>query len=321
MIHPARSPGWEPEPRGFVVCCVPMTRLAAVGFLVALAFTLVPAGGCGKERGVVSAEAARADVDKLVELTAKDVAEVERGLPEGAKKLGELLTNTLGKDGDPKQNSPAVRSALLKMRQQIPDLGIAKSTFFAFGDTRGIAVRNDFELDTMAGKDLIAGWPGLKPVLEGNAYVTTTGLFPGAPNPAGPDKEWVAAVPVKKPDGAAAGILVTGWTYRRFAYHLQVTLQREVQDQLMRKGEKGKMPILYVCLFDKDAIYGAGAPGAAPVPPLNEKALAPLGLHSKTASGPASSPIRIAERDFGWAAVRLPKLDPEVGAVILRSEI
>jgi hypothetical protein len=289
-------------------------------FLVA-GLLAIPAGGCGKERGVVSADAARADVDKLIELTAKDVAEVERGLPDGAKKLNDLLAKELGKDGDPKQNSPAVRSALLKMRQQVPDLGIAKSTFFAFGDVKGIAIRNDFEHDTMAGKDLIAGWPGLKPVVEGAAYATTTGLFPGAPNPVGPDKEWVAAVPVKKADGQAAGILVTGWTYRRFAYHLQVTLQREVQDQLMRKGDKGKMPILYVCLFDQESIYGAGAPGAIPVPEVNEKALLPLGLHQKTANGPASSPLKIEGREFGWAATRLVKLGPDVGVVILRSEI
>jgi hypothetical protein len=283
--------------------------------------SLVVLGACGKERGQRSAEDARADVQTLIDLTAKDVAEVERGLPEGAKKLSDLFAKEVGKDGDPKKNAPAVRSALLKMRQQVPDLGIAKSTFFAFGDEKGIAVRNDFEHDTMAGKDLIAGWPGLKPVLEDAPFVTTTGVFPGAPNPAGPDKEWVAAVPVKKADGARQGILVTGWTYRRFAYHLQVTLQRDVQDHLMRKSDKGKMPILYVCLFDKENVYGAGAPGAIPVPEVNEKALAQIGLHAKTEAGLAASPLKITDREFGWAAARLTKLGSDVGVVVLRSEI
>ncbi len=276
--------------------------------------------GC-KERGRKSADEARANVQMLVDLTDKDVAEVERGLPEGSKKLAELLAKEVGKDGDPKQNVPAVRSALLKMRQQVPDLGIAKSTFFAFADDKGVAVRNDFEHDTMAGKDLVKGWPGLEPVLRGAPYAATTGRFPGTPNPAGPDKEWVAAVPVKKADGAPLGLLVTGWTYRRFAYHLQVTLQRELQDQLMRAGDKGKMPIVYVCLFDKESVYGAGAPGVTPVPEVNEKALAEAGLHAKTETGPASAPLRIADREFGWAAARLPKLGPDVGVVILRSEI
>jgi len=275
--------------------------------------------GC-KDRGQKSSEDARADVQTLIALTEKDVAEVERGLPEGAKKLSELLAKEVGKDGDPKQNVPGVRSALLKMRQQVPDLGIAKSTFFAFADEKGIAIRNDFEHDTMAGKDLVKGWPGIKPVLDGAPYAATTGEFPGTPNPAGPDREWVAAVPVKKADGSPQGMLVTGWTYRRFAYHLQVTLQREIQDQLMRSSEKGKMPIVYVCLFDKEHVYGAGSPGATPVPEVNEKALANVGLHAKTEAGLASSPLKITDREFGWAAARLPKLGPDVGVVVLRSE-
>jgi hypothetical protein len=297
-----------------------MIRPVALVIVVGLAFGAVT--GC-KDPGTKSAEEAKADVQKLVELTTKDVAEVERGLPDGAKKLAELLAKEVGKDGDPKTNVPAVRSSLLKMRQQVPDLGIAKSTFFAFADAKGVAIRNDFENDTMAGKDLIAGWPGLKPVVDGAPYAATTGQFPGTPNPAGPDREWVAAVPVKKADGSATqGVLVTGWTYRRFAYHLQITIQRELQDQLMRNKDKGgKMPILYVCLFDKDNVYGAGAPGAIPVPEVDEKALAQVGLHAKTASGMASSPLKITDRDFGWAATRLPKIGPEVGVVVLRSEI
>jgi hypothetical protein len=283
--------------------------------------SLFALSGC-KDPGQKSAEAARGDVARLVDLTAKDVAEVERGLPEGSKKLNALFEKELGKDGDPKSNVPAVRSALLKMRQQVPDLGIAKSTFFAYADDKGIAIRNDFEQDTMAGKDLVAGWPGLKPVVDGQDFVATTGAMKGGvPNPAGPDKEWVAAAPVKKSDGSKNGILVTGWTYRRFAYHLQVTAQRDIQDSLMRNGEKGKMPILYVCLFDKESVYCAGAPGAPPVPPVSEKALVDANLFAKTEPGPAAEPLKITDRDFGWGAQRAPKLGPEVGVVVLRSEI
>lgn len=89
----------------------------------------------------------------------------------------------------------------------------------------------------------------------------------------------------------------------------------------MRNKDKGKMPILYVCLFDKEHVYGAGAPGATPVPVVNEKALADVGLHAKTEAGLASSPLKITNREFGWAAARLPKLGPDVGVVVLRSEL
>lgn len=296
-----------------------VTARKALSFWAA-AVAIAPSLGCEKDRGQKSAEEARADVQKLVELTDKDVAEVERGLPEGAKRLELLLAKEVGKDGDPRANAPGVRSSLLKMRQQVPDLGVAKSTFFAFTDDKGVAIRNDFEHDTMAGKDLVKGWPGLKAVVDGAAYTSTTGQFPGVPNPAGPDKEWVAAVPVKKGE-ATQGILVTGWTYRRFAYHLQVTRQRELQDERMRQGDKLKMPILYVSLFDKENVYGASSPSAIPVPEVNERTLAGVGLHAKTEAGPASEPIKITERDFGWAAARLPKLGPDVGVVVLRSEL
>ncbi|MBX3234313.1 MAG: hypothetical protein KIT84_21605 [Labilithrix sp.] len=275
-----------------------------------------------KSQGEKSAEDAAKDVQKLVEMTDKDVAEIERGLPEGAKKIVPLLEKELGKEGDPKSNLPAVRSALLKMRQQVPDLGIAKSTFFAYADDKGVAYRNDFEHDTMNGKDLVAAWPGLKPATESAAFAATNGPPPDTtPHPAGPDKDWVAAVPVKKADGSKYGLLVTGWTYRRFAYHLQVTAQREVQDQLMRNGDKGKMPVLYVCMFDKDGVYCATAPGAPKVPPVNEKTLTEAGLHAATAESPASKAIKIEERDFGWAAARTPRLGADVGVVVLRSNV
>ena len=287
-------------------------------FAMAAAFLLTAAtGACGKDRATASAEAAKANVQKLVDLTATDVGEVEHGLPEGAKKLDVLLAKEIGKE-DPKANAPAVRSALLKMRQQVPELGIAKSTFFAFTDPNGVAIRNDFEQDTMAGKDLLTRWPGLVPAARTGAFASTVSTAAdGAADKA--DKDWVAAVPVKKADGTTEGLLITGWTYRRFAYHLQVTLQREVQEGLMRSG--GKMPILYVCLFDRENVYGANAPRAIPVPPVNEKALAEVGLRAKTEAGIAASPPKITDRDFGWAATRLPKLGADVGVVVLRSEL
>lgn len=283
----------------------------SLAFAALLASTSLGAVGC-KDKAKVSEEEAKGNVKELVTLATEDVAEVERGLPEGAKRMAA----TLAKEPDGPKNSAAVRTALLKMRQQVPDLGKAKSTFFAFTDDKGIAIRNDLEQDTMAGKDVVGAYPDLKRALGGESFVATTGQFPGAPNPAGPDKEWVAAVPVKKDDGALNGLLVTGWTYRRFAYHLQESLKRDLQDRLMREGEKGKLPVLYVLLFDKTGVYGPRA-----TPAVNEQVLHDLNLVEKTASGAADGTITITDRSFGWAAARVPKLGPDLGVVVLRSEI
>jgi hypothetical protein len=287
------------------------SRRLGVAFAAVLAFAAPALAGC-KDKGKLSADAARANVQLLVTLAEKDVAEVERGLPEGGKKMAAQLA----KESDAKHNPALVRSALLKTRQQVSDLAVAKSTFFAFTDDKGVAIRNDLEQDTMAGKDIVAAYPDFKRALAGEPYVATQGRFPGVPNPQGPDKEWVAAVPVNLQSDTVGGLLVTGWTYRRFAYHLQEALKRDLQDQLMREGDKGKLPVLYVFVFDEAGVYGARG-----TPPGNEKALADLLLVKRTEKGPAEGPITIDDRAFGFAAARVPKLGPDVGIAVLRSEI
>lgn len=274
----------------------------------AVALLLLTASGC-KDRAKESEARAREHVQELATLVEKDVAEVERGLPEGAKRLGLLLANE-----EPSKNLPAVRSALQKVRRDVPDLLLAKSTFFALADEAGIAIRNDLEQDAMAGQNLFGIFPGLAGAKSG--YVSTTGAFPGAVGKAGPDKDWLAASPVKRADGSTLGVFVTGWTFRRFALHLSETLKHDLQERMMASEQKTKMPVLYVGVFDKSGVYGAPQ-----TPPTNEKALAEQDLVGKTAAGPSSGTLVLTDRAFGWAAVRTPKLGAEVGVFVLRSEI
>lgn len=280
-----------------------------VGTFVAIAFSAACASsvsGC-TDKGKVSEKQAVTHLDELGALAQKDVEEVERGLPAGAQRLQKLYA----KNADPHQDLPAARSALLRMRREVPDLNVAKSTFFALADDKGIAIRNDLEEDAMAGQNLITIFPELSKALSG-AYVTTTGKFPGPTPPSGPDKDWIAAVPVKKEDGSVAGILVTGWTFRRFAYHLQETLKHDLET----KQQNGKLPVLYISIFDKTGVYSAPQ-----TPAINDKAMADLDLLAKTANGPAEGNMTITDRDFGWAAARAPKLGPDIGIAVLRSEL
>ena len=41
----------------------------------------------------------------------------------------------------------------------------------------------------------------------------------------------------------------------------------------------------------------------------------------KTAGGRAEGTLIITDRDFGWVATRLPKLGPDIGLAVLRSEL
>ena len=56
----------------------------------------------------------------LSALVDKDVAEVERGMPEGAKRLAPLVSG----GADPRQDVAGVRKALVRVRRDVMDLSI-----------------------------------------------------------------------------------------------------------------------------------------------------------------------------------------------------
>jgi hypothetical protein len=264
-----------------------------------------------KDKAEGSAQKAAENAQALVTLATKDVEEIERGLPEGAKRFAPALA----KGAEPLE-PPAVRTRLNKTHREVPDLNISKSTFFALADDKGTAIRNDLEVDTMAGQNLVQIFPDLQKAL-GGAYVETIGAFPGSVSPIqGKDRDWIAAAPVKRDDGTVGGLLVTGWAFRRFAFHLQEQLKHDIGEGLRNAHDTGKLPVLYVALFDKTGVYAA-----TQTPAVNETALAGEKLFEKTAGAPAQGVVSITGRDFGYAAARAPKLGADVGIAVLRSEI
>jgi hypothetical protein len=277
---------------------------------LATAMAAMTALGACKDQAKESAAQAVRNASALAALVDKDVAEIERGLPEGAKRLAPLVSG----GADPKQDVAAVRKALLRVRRDVQDLEIAKSTFFALADSGGVAIRNDLEEDVMAGQNLFSIFPAL--ARAKSEYVTTTGSFPNATAKNGPDEDWVAAVPVKREDGSTGAVFVTGWTYRYFARHLQESLKDRLVQDAKAGGTEGKLPVFYVAVFDKTGVYPAPL-----TPQVDEKALAGLELLAKTAGGDAQGTLNITDRAFGWAATRTPKLAPETGVVVLRSEL
>jgi len=276
-----------------------MKRTAALVLAVA-------ALGC-TDKAKVSEREAHANLDALATIANSDVGEIERGLPLGAVKLSALWAQ----GNDPRQDLHAVRSALARMRREVPDLDVAKSTFFAIADDKGIAIRNDLEEDAMAGLNLLKLFPDLAKA-ESGSYVATSGAFPGPALPSGPDKDWIAATPIKKDDGSVGGILLTGWTFRRFAYHLEEQLRHDLE----QKQQNQKLPVLYVMLFDETGAYGAPQ-----TPKVNEQAIANLNPVKATANGVAEGTMTITDREFGWVAERVPKLGGSIGIAVLRSEL
>jgi hypothetical protein len=292
----------------------PLTVLTAASSVVCATGLAAPLALLGlldscKDQAKESAAHAGPDATVLADLVAKDVGEIDRGLPQGALKLAPLVAD----GADPRQDIAGVRKALVRVRREVIDLNVAKSTFFALTDPSGVAIRNDLEEDVMAGQNLSAIFPALVKARDG--FITGTGAFPKTSATGPADEDWIAGAPVKRADGSTGAVLVTGWSYRYFARHLQEALKTHLLDEAKAAGQEGKLPVFYTAVFDKAGVY------ASPLTPdVDAKALASQDLVGKTESGPATGTLTIDDRPFGFAAQRTPSLAPGTGVVVLRSD-
>ncbi len=294
--------------------CAALAALACLG-VAALGLT-----GCD-DKGKISEKGAAAQIASVVATVDQDVGELERGLPVGAGKAAAILY----KNGDPRDDLGAVRKGLAKVQREVPDLTAAKSTFFALVDAKGVAVRNNLEIDVMGGRDLFALFPSLreatsKPIASGVGLFAEAVGVRDAGTAAGVDPTWIAAAAIRSEltDAGAPqvlGYLTTGWSFRRFAYHLQEALRVEEKTKMLGTSD-AKLAILYVAVFDAEHVYTAPQ-----TPQINEEALEKLGLSGKTEAGVASGVLDLEGRPFGWAATRTPKWGPQLGVVLLRSEV
>lgn len=259
--------------------------------------------GC-TDQGKVSAERASAHARFLAPLVDKDLQEVRSGLPKGTPFLEELWSKS-----ETVLDPEAARDGLVKARSKVQDLRVAKSTFFAVAELSGLVVRNDLQMDLMAGKNLFEFFPGLKAAAE-TGYVETTGSMPDARGTEGKaDGQWIAAAVVKH-EGAAKGLFVTGWAWTLYARRLEEALKSQLWDE-----EKGKKPLFYVMVIAGDQAYGTG-----PTPQVNLDTVARLEPFKNAVSGHFQTKVEITGREFGFAAQSVEGLGPDVMVGVLRSE-
>jgi len=284
---------------------------------VSRSFALLPAAllalnltAC-EDRKKLSEQGAADEVARLAPVVKEDVEQVRKGLPEGATQLASLT------DTDTLANPAALQRAIATARAKVQDLDRAKSTFFSFTDTSGTVLRSEADPDMLAGKSVLASFPALKKALEptsGNVEVfgemqEMRGVRTG------PDLAWVVAHPVKDDKGSVKGMFVTGWSFRRFAYHLEETAKRHLIEATEKAGKKN-VPVVYVFAVKANKAYGAPL-----APDVNAQQIESLNVLEKTASGPYHSAIEITGRVFGVAAQRTPELGDDAAVVVLLSEI
>lgn len=273
-----------------------------------LAALLTSLGACTRSVEM-SVARARQHVSMLVGATAVDVEELRKGLPEGAKSLRSLYQS----DASAKDDLGEVRKQLDRARNQVQDLRIAKSTFFALVDRDGLVLRSDREPDLMAGKNLFDSFPDVRQVLNGQSVVSRGSMPEAAGLKGRPDGQYILGVPVYK-ENDVAGVYISGWSWSAYAYRLQNALISAVR--VDKKDERAKDPLIYVYVVVDDSVFGA--PNA---PEVNATA-----IHKQSAltrikgTEVFSSPLEITGRDFGLAVQLAPSLGANVAVAVLRSE-
>lgn len=279
-------------------------RRAQLAFVVLLAWGAL---GC-EDVGKKSAHLARGHALWLGRAAREDVSQVRKGLPVGGPLLEELFRAAAPEVPDPE----SARRALVQTRDKVPELNIAKSTFFAVATADGQIIRSDAQTDDLAGKNLLAAFPALAG-LGGVSYLETRGAMPEAARVRGrPDAQWVAAVPIRLGD-RWVGSYVTGWSWSGYAYRLETALRSSI---LGETEEGAKVPLVYVYVLVGDAAYGA------PVAPVvNGKAIQAQKPFEHARGDEAwAIPLEIEGRAFGVAVVRVAELGEQVAIAVLRSE-
>ncbi len=265
--------------------------------------------GCG-DPAKASQKAASERLAGAVALVKEDVAEVRRGLPEGAAKLSKLL------GPDPGADLGGLQRAISSARAGVKDLQIAKSTFFVFTDPTGTVLRSEADPDLLATKNIFSFLPKLAKAKEASSGVVEDfGDVKDIHIRAGNDSAWAAAHPVKDEKGEVRGTFVTGWSMRGLAYHLEEMVKREVVEAAKKDGKKS-VPVVYVFVLRGKKAYGAGQ-----TPDVNTQAVEALDPLSKAQNGNFEAGLEITGRVFGIAAAKTPEYAEDMGVAIIASEI
>ena len=110
-------------------------------------------------------------------------------------------------------------------------------------------------------------------------------------------------------------MFVTGWSLRRFAYHIDETAKQELIKAAERE-RKVKVPLVYAFLIKDGKAYGAPM-----APDVNAKAVEGLDLLGKTQGGAYRGHLEITNRVFGVAAERVPEIGENVVLSVIVSEV
>jgi len=274
---------------------------------VGVGLLLLCSVGCANE-GEKSARLVVPNLKYVASAVERDLGEVRRGMPAGAKEL-----TTLFERAAPERPAAAdAREELVRLRSDNPDISSAKSTFFLIAASDGTILRNNLDSDEMAEKNLFQVYPATKNALTQD-YVELGGSWDvarGVNNR--PDAQWLSSARIMV-KGTPVGLFVSGWSWSSYAYRLEMALRSEVLGET-KSGDK--VPLLYVYVVVDGHAYGT------PVSPVvNGEEILKLNPVAKAKGKDMwTGPIEITRRAFGLGLKHIPLFSSDVVVAVLRSE-
>ena len=258
------------------------------------------AAACTRPGGSNNERLARDNVNFLVEISVADTTEVERGLPEGAKRLS---TDDLSKQ---------TAKEIATVRRQVLDLNSAKTVVFGVVSLEGRWLATDAEKDPYAGN---AVGQGTERLFEGARTLPITNNIYARERRGKHEAAYLAASAIRDTKGNINGYFVTALSLSEYAYRLQEALKNRWAS-LLRDASKGHdiLPIFYVVLATPTDVYPARK-----VPSVNVDALKGEGIYAK-ATTLSSGNLTITDRKFAYSTAMLTKLGREVAVAVLHSE-
>jgi len=268
----------------------------------------VPLAGCRDKMKEVQPLGDSA-LEALLPIIERDTKQIRDGLPKGAVELAKHL------DEDPSANREGLRTAIVKARESVKELVVAKSTFFVFVGTDGVVKRAESDPDLAADKSLVEAVPETKAMLDkSEKLVEVFGYMEGLRGVnKGNEMQWIVGSPVVV-EGDLKGAFVTGFSLRRYAEVLENTLKAK----LTEASEKNKrlMPLFYNFILKGDKAYGT-----AVTPDGNMAAVAEQNPVANMQGGSFTKEIEVEGRSFYLAAKPAPALAKDAAVAIMLSPV
>ncbi len=237
--------------------------------------------------------------------------DIERGVTGVSRAATKLARGFLIEDHERRQSE--MRTALHLLRQPprgISELMISPMSFLAAIDEQGIVIARDAEPDPMAGFDAKQAFGVVRRALEageaGYALEEFPNLLPDQPG----SRTVLYAAPVRH-QGRIVGVVLAGTPLWRTAQRVGRQIQAEMPEHMRDGG------VLWVYLFEGEHLYHHGTP-----PDMDsivpDAAARRAGLE-RSPGGFTGELVQFG-RWYGMGVVPLPRIAPDVGAVVFCSD-